>query len=287
MRPLRLSALGLLVVASSGCLATKGHMVQLQEEMRSSRAAATTADAARRAQTDSIARATAAVLTTLATRLDRIEAAQRARLDSLRDSVRAVSRRLDQLSASTAGSLRSLTADVERLTAVVQNAQQVSATLRADMEESRRLLAQISAARAALPDSTAVAAADLPGPAQLMEQARTLLVQQAYGQARMNAEKLVQSYPNDNLVPAAYLLIAESWWFGGNIANADSVYALVVTQFPQQREHAATALFKRGQLADDNNRRSDADRFWNQVIREYPRTEGAAAACRKINRPNC
>jgi TolA-binding protein len=62
------------------------------------------------------------------------------------------------------------------------------------------------------------------------------------------------------------------------------VYALVVSTYPDS-QRAATALYKRGVIAQQAGRNADARRFFNQVVNRFPRSDEATLARDRLRAP--
>jgi TolA-binding protein len=62
------------------------------------------------------------------------------------------------------------------------------------------------------------------------------------------------------------------------------VYAIVVSRYPNS-PRAVTALYKRGVIAQQAGRNAEAQRFFNQVVRQFPRSDEAALARDRLRAP--
>ena len=68
-----------------------------------------------------------------------------------------------------------------------------------------------------------------------------------------------------------------------NQAAADSVYQLVVAKYPAS-PYAPTALYKRGRMLWDANKRAEARPIFQRLIQQYPRSDEAGLARDLIGR---
>jgi tol-pal system protein YbgF len=229
-------------LAAAGCLASKGDIQLLQDEMRSMRAMQARTDSARRVQADS------ALLFIRRTS----------------DSLRTLSQRLGSFQASVTGDLRSLNDQLITVQELTGQSQKRILDLRASLEE-----------RAQNPAAGDSAAA--PGPAQLFQLSFDQLRRGSYGTARAGFDELLRRYPDFEEASAAQLYIAQSYAEEHRTAEADSVYGLVVTRFPRSRD-AATALYKYGLSQLTQGKTAAARAALQRVVREYPNSTEAELA---------
>ena len=64
-------------------------------------------------------------------------------------------------------------------------------------------------------------------------------------------------------------------------ATADSLYALIVTRYPKS-ERAPNALYKRAEAFAKAGRPSEARKFYDQLIDDYPRSDEARLAPERL-----
>jgi tol-pal system protein YbgF len=256
----------LVLVAATGCLATKSDIALLQAETRASRAQSAQgdssilrADSERRAQIDRLL----------------------AEMTRTNDSLRVLAARLAAFQANVNGQLSSMG---EQLVTVQERLGQTTANLqdqRRQLEQLREQgMAAVSAPAAAPPvvgDTSRHIPPGTPGPAVLYNTAIQQLRNGSFRVARTGFELLVNSYPDYESVPAATLKIGEAYQGEGNPTAADSVYQLVVTKYPKTDE-AATALYRRGKILLAADKKAEARAIFNRVIAEYPRSDAAALA---------
>ena len=139
--------------------------------------------------------------------------------------------------------------------------------LRSTMEERAQGIAS--------PDSTAAPAA--PGPAQLFQLSFDQLRRGSYGTARAGFEELLRRYPDFEEASAAQLYVGQSFAEERRIAEADSVYALVVTKYPRSKD-APTALYKYGLSQLAQGKKAAARAALQRVVREFPQSTEAELA---------
>jgi tol-pal system protein YbgF len=248
-------AIGLLALvgpALSACVATRGDVRLLQDEMRALRSSVAAADTARRAQADSI-------LLTVA---------------RANDSLRALSARVTRVQAVQAdatGTLYELGRQLITIGELTGQSQRRIQELRASLEN------RAQEAAAAAQDTTAPAGGTLPGPNSLFELARDQLARGSPRAAREALDTLLVRYPTSDVVPAAQFFVAEAYAQEKNRAAADSVYTLVATRYPRS-DRAPTALYKLALARRDAGQRAAAQTLLERIIREYPRTDEAVFA---------
>lgn len=264
------------LVAASGCLASKSDIALLQDEIRATRSQVAVGDTSLLRADDS-RRAQIASLT--------------ATIDRMNDSLRAVATRLASFQANSSGEFDAINRQVVQVQALLGQTTRNLQETRAQLQALREQGATAPAAAAPAPatstpaDSAAAAnaAAGIPGPATLFTTARDQLNQGAYATARRGFEQLLTSYPDYEQAPRAMLLIGEAYKGEGNPTAADSVYQAIATRYPKSDE-AATGLFLHGKALWDANKKSEARIILNRVIRDY-RNSDAAELARELMNP--
>lgn len=253
-----------LIVASSGCFATRNDVRILQEDILSLRTMQARADSAR-------ARQLTDITTTLNTTLT-----------AVRDSVRDLGLRLVSFQGSTRQELYSLGQQLLQLGALMGQSQSVLRDFRADLEERNRQTME-QAVRAAAPttgDTTKPAAPPVrlsEGPNVLYQIGRDQLTSRAWSAARDAFTRLLSEHPTSDLVPDALVGIADSYDAEGNRAQGDSVYRLVVQQYPSD-EAAPRSLYKLGLSLARQGKRAEARVAMQDVVRQYPRSDESTLA---------
>lgn len=272
MRPTRLVALLSPVVLSgtTGCLASKGDIRLLQDELRVTRTQVATgdsailrADAARQAQFANLA----------------------ATLDRVNDSLRVLTARFALFQANATGEFDAMGKQIVQVQALLgqttRNMQEARAQLEALREQGSAPAAAVPAAPAASGTDTSQRAG-APGPATLFTSAIEAFKTGSYRTARMGFDELVRTYPDYEQTPQAQVYIGDSFKNEGNTTAADSVYQLVTAKYPQNAV-AAQALYKHGLILWDANKREEARIVFNRLIRDYPRSDEAELAKSKVN----
>lgn len=272
MRPTRLVALLSPVVLSgtTGCLASKGDIRLLQDELRVTRTQVATgdsailrADAARQAQFANLA----------------------ATLDRVNDSLRVLTARFALFQANATGEFDAMGKQIVQVQALLgqttRNMQEARAQLEALREQGSAPAAAVPAAPAASGTDTSQRAG-APGPATLFTSAIEAFKTGSYRTARMGFDELVRTYPDYEQTPQAQVYIGDSFKNEGNTTAADSVYQLVTAKYSQNAV-AAQALYKHGLILWDANKREEARIVFNRLIRDYPRSDEAELAKSKVN----
>jgi TolA-binding protein len=268
-----------LLLAASGCLASKSDISLLQDELRATRAQVAAGDSSLLRASD----ARRAQIAALSTAIDRMN-----------DSLRSVATRLATFQSTSTGEFDAINQQVVQVQALLgqttRNLQETRAQLQALREQGGSVPAAAPMTATRMPGDTTsrVAtgatppAAGLPGPATLFTSARDQLNQGAYSTARRGFEQLLESYPTFEQAPRAMLYVAQAYKGEGNTTAADSVYQLIATKYPQSDE-AATGLYLHGKALWDANKKSEARTVLNRVIRDYRNSDAAELARELLN----
>ncbi|MEP6495755.1 MAG: tetratricopeptide repeat protein [bacterium] len=256
----------IILCTASGCLASKGDIRLLQDELRASRQQSATGDAAIM-RADTLRRQQIAVLS--------------ATLDRMLDSQRVVSARLASFQATVNGQMDVMGEQLVKFQALLgqttRNVQDARAQLEALKEQGIAGAAAASAPPSTDTSHRAGAANGLPGPATLFTSANDQLKQGSYRTALRGFDQLLSTYPDYEQAPLAQLHVGDAYGADGNTAAADSVYQLVATKYPKSDE-AATGLYKHGKFLWDSNKKPDARVVLQRVIKDYPGSSGALLA---------
>lgn len=217
----------------------------LQDEMRTLRAMQSRADSTRKAQADS-----ALVL-----------------MRRTNDSVRVLSQRFGAFQATVGGELFEMGKQLITIQELAGMSSKRIMELRSTMEERAQ----------AITGTDTSAAPGAPGPAQLFQLSFDLLRRQSYGSARAGFEDLLRRFPDFEEASAAQLYIAQAYEEERRTAEADSVYALVVTKYPRSKD-APTALYKYGLSQLKQGKTAAARAALQRVVREFPASTEAELA---------
>jgi len=235
-------------LAATGCLASKSDILLLQDELRAMRATQARADSVQKRQADS------AILL----------------LNRANDSLRVLTQRFASFQATMGGELFEMGKQLITIQELAGMSSKRIMELRSTMEER----AQSMNAPAA-PD--AAAAPSAPGPAQLFQLSFDQLRRGSYGTARAGFEELLRRYPDFEEASAAQLYIGQSYAEERRTAEADSVYALVVSRYPRSKD-APTALYKYGLSQLAQGKKAAARAALQRVVREFPQSTEAELA---------
>ena len=239
----------------AGCLASKGDVALLQNQLNAMSQAAVSASDAQRVQVDGA--------------ITRI-LAQIARNN---DSVRVLSARLAKLQGDVQNDHYEMGRQILQLQELSGQSQRRIQELRASLEERNNQAGAVAAA----PADSAHPAPGGPGPAQLFQSSLDQLRRGASGVARNGFEELLRNYPNTEDAPEAMVYIAETYAAERNQVAADSVYGLVIQRYPKSPK-AATALYKRALSMKAAGQSAAARAAFDRIIREHPRSDEAALA---------
>jgi len=257
------------MIAATGCLATQGSVRTLQEEIRASRSQLSQNDSAILRAEESRRREIAALAATI---------------DRLNDSVRVLTTRLALFQANATGQFDFMGQQVIKIEAIIsQNTR--------DIQDARAQLAAfreqgVSGATAPAAPSGAAPAPDtsgqratpgVPGPATMFTSAVEEYRKGSYRTARSGFEDLIKTYPDYDQNARAQVYIGDAFKAEGNTAAADSVYQLVETRYPNSPD-VAGALWRRGRMLWDANKKGEARIVLNRLITKYPQTDEATLA---------
>lgn len=257
----------LALVLLGGCLASKGDIRLLQDEIRATRAQIAVGDTARM-RTDDARRAQIA---SLASSIERLS-----------DSLRSLNGRLAAFQANTAGQFDIVGQQIVQIQALLGQTTRGMAEARAQLDALREQANSGSApAPAPAAGDTSKGAPAGPGPATLYTTSVQELRAGSYRTARNGFDELIRTYPDYPQVPQAQIYVGDTYKSDGNLAAADSVYQLVPTRYPKSPS-AATGLYKHGVILWDANKRAEARISFNQVIRDFPNSPEAALASDRL-----
>jgi tol-pal system protein YbgF len=237
-------------LALAGCLASKSDVALLQNDLRSMRDASAQADAAQRAHIDQVL----------------------AQITRTNDSVRMLSARLAKLQGDVQNDHYEMGRQILQIQELSGQSQRRLQELRASLEERAA-----QPAAPVVPGDTSKPAPAGPGPAQLFQNSLEQLRRGSSTVARSGFEELVRTYPNSEDVPEAMVYIGETYARERNQVAADSVYALVIKQYPTSPK-AATALYKRALSMKAAGQTAAAKVAFERIVRDFPRSDEAALA---------
>lgn len=264
MRRLLTIATTALVVLAAGCVASKGDIRLLQDELRATRAQLALGDTSI-LRADDQRRNQIAQLST--------------KLDRLSDSLSKIVTRLSTLSANMSGNFEQMQQQVTQMQAMI------SQTTR-NLQETRSQVQMLSERGGTPPPVDASAggasASGVPGAATLYNTALASIGQGAYATARRSLEQLLTSYPTDEQAPRAMLKIGETYQAERNLTATDSVYRLVSDRYPKSDE-AALALYRVGKALWDSGKKAEGRIVLNRVVRDYPNSDAARLANQTLN----
>jgi tol-pal system protein YbgF len=238
-------------LALAGCLASKSDVALLQNDLRTMRDASAQADAAQRAHIDQVL----------------------ARIARTNDSVRMLSARLAKLQGDVQNDHYEMNRQILQIQELSGQSQRRMQELRASLEERNTQ----QAVPVTVPGDTTKPVPAGPGPAQLFQNSLEQLRRGSSTVARSGFEELLRTYPNSEDVPEAMVYIGETYARERNQVAADSVYALVIKQYPTSPK-AATALYKRALSMKAAGQTAAAKVAFERIVRDFPRSDEAALA---------
>jgi TolA-binding protein len=284
MKSSRLLAGLLAALGTTGCLASKGDIRLLQDELRATRAAAARSDSMHQRQIDSLVNALTA-MSALQTKSDQTLRQMMQQTDS---RVTDLANRQKSYEIATTERIKLINDDLAQVQELArQNVRGVTAARAA----AEQLAVVVSPGTGGVDTSSrsASATSTAPGPATLLQAGNAAILQGSCRAARRSYEDLIANWPNDALAPEAQLRIAESYVAcaeGGNPAAADSVYSLVVTRYPKT-EQAATALWKRADAQLKLGKTDVARALLQRIVCEYPKSTVYPLATDRLGKTIC
>ena len=242
MKQLRTAA-SLALILLGGCLASKGDIRLLQDEIRATRAQVAVGDTARMRSDDT----RRAQIASLATSIERLS-----------DSLRSLNGRLAAFQANSAGQFDIIGQQIVQIQALLGQTTRGMAEARAQLEALREQgLSGSAPAPAPAGADTSKGAPAGPGPATLFTTSVQEFESGSYRTARNGFDELIRTYPDYPQLPLAQIYVGDTYKSDGNIPAADSVYQLVPTRYPKSPQ-AATGLYKHGMILWDANKRAEA-----------------------------
>ncbi len=265
-RIFRLAPLFALAVATTGCFATRGDMVVLQNDIATTRAELLAADSARARQ------------------LDRVIAT----IQGAQDTIRSVNQRFTRFQGDVRTDMNSFGEQLVRVQELLGVSQAELRRLRADVEQRNRNPAPAGTDAGTPPagGATSAAPADAPpagapGPAQLYQLGTSQLQRGSPAAGRAALEDLVRLYPDDALVPDALYFIGDAYQTEGDEEAADSVFVQMYTRHPRA-QRAPDALYRHGIVLQNGGRNREAKAAYEKLIKDYPRSNAAKLARDRI-----
>lgn len=279
----RLVAVLLIGLSGTGCLATKGDIRLLQEELRATRASVARSDSARRRTSDSLAAALASLASSQSRSNQQAQQAQQRTADSLR----ALSARVTSNDITTREQFKAVGLDIDQLRENVRQNARSGAFARAQMEQARPPAATVPVDSGGV-TTTPPASSGPPGPATLLVQGHSLMIQGSCSTARRTFQDLLAQFPDSPEAAEAQYNVAESFvsCSDPNPAKADSVYRLVTEKWPRS-DFSATSLYKRAEALRMGGKVPEARPLYEQIVCQHPRSTVYAQALNRIggNRP--
>jgi len=257
---LRNLSLSLGVALLGGC-ALKGDVRRVELQVAAVKEDLNSAEAARKAQIDSLLALVAAVQQTLG--------AQQEYLVRMRGDVRT-----DLLS------VQQQLVTVQELTG---QSQQRLTELRGRLEEQARQ--PVPPVENPNPTGAPVGPSGNvtgPGPDRMYDLSLQQYRRGSLGTARLGFREFLRLYPTHDRAPDALFYIGET--FGGeNADSAGAVYQQVVKTYPNS-PRAPSALYKLGLLAESRGNKAAARTYYQRVVAGYPRSDEANLARDKLQR---
>jgi tol-pal system protein YbgF len=101
------------------------------------------------------------------------------------------------------------------------------------------------------------------------------------GQAALEFEELVQTFPTDPLAASAQFRIGEAYYAARDFERASLEYKKAVALDPKGKD-TPQALLRLGLAYRAQKRESDARQAWSQLARDFPESDAAEEAHRAL-----
>jgi tol-pal system protein YbgF len=101
------------------------------------------------------------------------------------------------------------------------------------------------------------------------------------GQAVLDFEELVQTFPADPLAAPSQFWIGEAYFAARDFERAAIEYRKALDLAPRGKD-APRVLLRLGLAYRAQKRDADARQAWNTLVREFPRTDAAEEARRAL-----
>jgi tol-pal system protein YbgF len=137
------------------------------------------------------------------------------------------------------------------------------------------------AAAAARPAATASAPVATVTARMLFDRAMESWKKGEPGQAVLDLEDLVQSFPSDRLAASAQFWIGEAYYAARDYERATAEYRKAVELAPTGKD-TPQALLRLGLAYRAQRREAEARQAWNRLVREFPSTDAAEEARRAL-----
>ncbi len=243
--------LPVVVVATSGCFATRNDVRIVQADLLRMREEVRLRDSVRASSDAQLLRL----------------------LGTVTDSLRTVSAQLSRHNADSKEEQYAIGQQLIQILATQGLSERRLQELRAELE-SRAQAPVLPPSVMTGRDSTVAVVVDTtvaqPGPNQIYQSAFDQLRRGSYATARSGFGELLRLYPRSELASAAQLQIGVAYASEGQDALADSVFVLVAQRYPESAD-APTALYKRGVALANAGQTRLARTVLTQMIDKYPR----------------
>ncbi len=118
---------------------------------------------------------------------------------------------------------------------------------------------------------------------ELYKQGLALYNAKEYQKALETFKIIMDNFPNGKYVDNAHYWSGECYYSEGNFLSAIDEYGVVIEKFPNSPKRPA-ALLKAGMAFQELKRKKEARAFYLRVINEYPKSEQAGIAKKKLEK---
>ena len=102
-----------------------------------------------------------------------------------------------------------------------------------------------------------------------------------HGQAVLEFDELVRTFPADPLAAAAQFRIGEAYYAARDFERATVEYRKAVDLAPKGKD-TPQALLRLGLAYRAQKREADARQAWNQLVRDFPESDASEEARRAL-----
>lgn len=118
---------------------------------------------------------------------------------------------------------------------------------------------------------------------ELYKQGLALYNAKDYQKARETFKLIVENFPNGKYIDNAHYWTGECYYSEGNFLTAIDEYGTVIEKYPNSPKRPA-ALLKAGMAFQELKRKKEARAFYLRVTNEYPKSEQAKIARKKLDK---
>ncbi|HEY4715594.1 MAG TPA: tol-pal system protein YbgF [bacterium] len=120
-----------------------------------------------------------------------------------------------------------------------------------------------------------------PDEESIYKQGLTAYNSKDYQKAKETFKSIIETFPNGKYIDNAHYWAGECYYSEGNYLAAIDEYGIVIEKYPSSPKRPA-ALLKAGMAFLELKRKKESKVFFQRVVNEYPKSEQAHMAKRKL-----